>query len=376
MLDVADPSQPREVGRQADSGWTRLEDEPEVRLTGDLAVIAGGRAGLRVADVSGPAIREVGAIDPPDGAFEVAVDGELAYVAAWSDGLRIMNVTDPAAAREVGVFDPAGYVVDVALADGYAFVAASTDGLRVLDVREPTQPREVGFFEIPDWNSGESLQEGLVTGVDVVGGYAYITSSDVGLTVLDVRDPANPEPVGQWEGEYRGTTDVHVRGGVAYLDGWTRLELVDVSEASEPRHLGTFDVPVDSSRPGWTGVQDLAVDGDTVYVAAGETGVLVVDASDPTRARLLQRIKAPACSVRSGGTVLGVEASGGSLWLALGWDCIYHLGTVVTTEPEARPGDWCFRGTYDLPGVTRRIVVVGDRTYVAASYGGLWILRR
>jgi hypothetical protein len=63
-----------------------------VAVVGTLAYVADGFSGLRVIDVSDPALPvELGFLDTPDNAFGITVVGTLAYVADDSSGLRVID---------------------------------------------------------------------------------------------------------------------------------------------------------------------------------------------------------------------------------------------------------------------------------------------
>jgi hypothetical protein len=74
VVDVGDPARPVEVGRTGVlPGVVR-----DVAVSGSYAYVADGDAGLRVIDVSNPSSpREVGAYDTPGDAWGVAVSGTM-----------------------------------------------------------------------------------------------------------------------------------------------------------------------------------------------------------------------------------------------------------------------------------------------------------
>jgi hypothetical protein len=68
-----------------------------VAVSGAYAYVADYNAGLRVIDVSNPSSpREVGFYDTPYYASGVAVSGSYAYVADWEGGLVILRFLGPA----------------------------------------------------------------------------------------------------------------------------------------------------------------------------------------------------------------------------------------------------------------------------------------
>jgi hypothetical protein len=146
-----------------------------VAVSGSYAYVADGYAGLRVIDVSNPSSpREVGFYDTPGYASGVAVSGTYAYVADRGAGLRVIDVSNPSSPREVGFYDTPGGAWGVAVSGTYAYVAAYDAGLRVIDVSNPSSPREVGFYDTP----------GYAWGVAVSGSYAYVADGAGGLVIL------------------------------------------------------------------------------------------------------------------------------------------------------------------------------------------------
>ncbi|MER3513560.1 MAG: hypothetical protein C4310_03485, partial [Chloroflexota bacterium] len=83
MIDVADPTAPREVGRLEMPG-----DVSALAVVSGTAYIA-HQKGLQVVEVSDPAqLRERGALRLPAGAEDIAVADSYAYIAGG--GLRVV----------------------------------------------------------------------------------------------------------------------------------------------------------------------------------------------------------------------------------------------------------------------------------------------
>jgi hypothetical protein len=73
---------------------------------------------------------ELGSIDTPAVAWDVSVVGGLAYVADRFSGLRVIDVSNPALPVEVGFIETPGSAQDVSVVGGLAFVADVASGLR------------------------------------------------------------------------------------------------------------------------------------------------------------------------------------------------------------------------------------------------------
>ena len=79
----------------------------------------------------------------------MAVSGGYAYVAADNAGLRVIDVSTPAVPVEVGSVSTPGFALGVAVSGDYAYVAARGAGLRVIDVSAPVGSRRGRFRRYP-----------------------------------------------------------------------------------------------------------------------------------------------------------------------------------------------------------------------------------
>ncbi len=98
--------------------------------------MAGGSDGLRIIDVSNPSSpKEVGFYDTGGFTRGVAVSGQYVYMADIEDGLRIIDVSNPANPKEVGYYNTGGYAQGVAVSGHYVYVAGGSDGLYILKLK-------------------------------------------------------------------------------------------------------------------------------------------------------------------------------------------------------------------------------------------------
>lgn len=159
----------------------------------------GGPTGLRVFDLNNAA-KPVLAGDSytRERATGLAVAGDYAYVVGYGR-LEVLDLRNSAISRWLGICDiPQGDAIRVAVSGHYACVASGNAGLQVVDVSIPANPRPV---------HGQSIG-GFADAVLVSGDHAYLTASRWSLAgtplggrlrVFDIRGPANPKPVGDYE---------------------------------------------------------------------------------------------------------------------------------------------------------------------------------
>jgi hypothetical protein len=346
VFDLADPANPRRVGRHESA-------RSESRFL--RAVAAGGIVYALDAPPRGAAILEtIDAGDPGDprplGAYTArnlrgdffervgftadrfAVAGGYAYLAhsvysdrgEWETHLEVIDVRDAALPREAGGYSTSGWSAGVAVSGNHAYLAAGDDDLRgyeLVDVSDPAAPRLLRRF-------GDSAP-----GVPVISGpRAYVLyerfdevrqARESGFEILDITDPVNPRALGRHAGagEVKFVSDgiayLHVTGGLDH-----GVHLVDVSDPIAPVLTGRYPparfefaargivyggaagfapglVVIDATRradPQRVGIREVRVtaerggifiSGERAHVAAGESGLEIFDASDPARIRRL-----------------------------------------------------------------------------------------
>ncbi len=285
ILDASDPAQPTEVGRieapESDEVW-------KVAVSAGHAYMATGYTNglVNVVDVSDPeAPVDRGRLVTHGRAAAVTLVGDLAMVAAGTAGLRIADTTASAGPVELGYLADGTVARDVVMSGAHAVVLSSEyggveGGLSVVDMSDPTAPHKVGTWE----------QDRAPSALAVVGHLAYLTARfDVPgevrgvLRVIDLADPENLVEVGHVELPSE-PLDVLVSGHYAYVaDGWAGLRIVDVSDPTAPVEVGNSVAP--------RCAVELAMSGSMVWVVEGMYGfgthnnndVHIIDVADPTQ---------------------------------------------------------------------------------------------
>ncbi len=203
----------------------------------------------------------------------------------------------PAAARQAS-YEPLGRVDVEAAAeavvgdDGETAYLATTTGFATVDVSDPAEPTVLAERDAEI--GGESLRNILDVSVDgdrlVVAGAGNPGYAANGVRCYDVRDPAEPTPVDEYE------TDFHIHN--CYLEG----DLLFVAENdfdAGTNALAIFDVDGEITRvgswslldrePGWRDrpflgryLHDVTVQNDVASLPYWNAGTYLVDVSDPT----------------------------------------------------------------------------------------------
>ncbi len=227
-------------------------------------------------------------------------------------GLRLVGSTP---------LDGRGDTMGVALGDGHVYVGHtgfSDAGTSIVDVRDPAHPRLVRQLPRPPGTrtakvvvvgdtlltSGErELDWGEPPFVRPVGGAPEWTG---GMAVYDVSTPAEPRRIGFYATEGVGVHRMTWTGGRhAYVtasdDGHTDqfLHIVDLSDPTRPTEAGRWWYPGmcegGGERPRFPDGRRYAlhhalVEGDLVFCGWWDAGLVILDAADVSRPRLMANL--------------------------------------------------------------------------------------
>jgi len=146
---------------------------------------------------------------------------------------------------------------------------------------------------------------------------------------------------------------VAVEGSFAFVAaGATGVQVVDASNPSAPAIVASLDSAGNAN--------DLTVVDGTLYLADGEAGIAVVDVTDPFHPVLLGTIDTP-------GTATDVTAAGGLLYVADG-------GAGMAVVDVSSPTALRLLGRVETPGNARGIDVSGGLAVVADGVGGVHVI--
>ena len=185
--------------------------------------------------------------------------------------------------------------------------------------------------------------------VAVVGNYAYAVGDT--LEIIDISNPSNSVFKSNYDINYG--QDIQVVGNYAYIaDGNSGLQIINISNPALPSLVGTYDTT------GYAyGVQ---VVGNYAYVADGNSGLQIINISNPAAPSL-------SGSYDTTGYAKGVQVVGNYAYVA---DYESGLQIINISNPTAPS----LSGSYDSTGYANGVEVVGNYAYVADSESGLQII--
>jgi hypothetical protein len=207
--------------------------------------------------------------------FETAFDPirDRLYLVCGNRGLHILDISSEGILSYAGTYYDDGYYRNIEIVGDYAFIANSTLGLQVLEIHNE-KPQTI-------WTQNSTKGYGL----DIQGNYLLMVSNDEGLYIFDIHYPDNPKIVSHFS-DLEYAWDVWVEGNFAYIADFTvGLVVVDISDVTQPRRAGEL-----TWHEGETVSEVIDGEGNFVFVAAGSQGLYIIDISNPREPRLASHL--------------------------------------------------------------------------------------
>ena len=284
----------------------------------DRIVSADGINGLQVFDISNPALPILESTFTRS-MFTVTTDGSAAF------STRVSDIVDPTLyALDVDTtapFDPPAHVgslplvgnnVGVTVDQDFVLIANQTGGAFILDGSDPTDPQifseidlgtqgikalakvgstlaygsfgnDLGLVDLsdpalpvllPDYEMPGAGYAGDVMKLPGIPG-VVIGAGPEGVLLLNLSNPLAPVEIGDWTPSSGAVLHVDFNGSRIAAAGNTDVWVLDASTLSTPIEETSFTVP--------GVIRDVAIDGDTVYVATNDlnASVRIFDISNP-----------------------------------------------------------------------------------------------
>lgn len=334
IVQVEDKNSPRIVRNIPTRGAVT-----RVIVAQKLLFAAVNRKLLKVYDLSNPSEpKEIGSVDVGDTIHDIFLDmsRKLAFISADERGLVIIDLSDIKNIKIKITYNTPGVVQGFTIADLYGYLADGNKGLRLLELNDFEKIRELGNFP--------SIAN--VTKIQVFGDMAYYADGADGLRFVRTSVLLKSSKEGQSSGtefedvqSYRGLTYAAagkrglrvLRGetgrlqetnffdtpghafAVAFQNDWAYiadgdggLQGVNIAKISEPLTLlSSADMGQERD------TQDVAVEGNIIYLAQGRFGFWTVDKTDPQAMRVVGKERLP-------GPALGLSILGKNAYVACG----------------------------------------------------------
>ena len=160
-------------------------------------------------------------------AKSIAFNGSYAYLAQGDGVIKIVNFQNIDSPVNDGSVNSFGNITKVSVYNGYLYFISKELGLHIYDVTVPNLP-------IP---KGNQVVSGEPNGLFLKNNYAYVTSSNATLTIINVSDISKLPIAGTYNFGIN-FYDVFVSENYAYIpQGSTGVQVLDVALLPSPEHI-------------------------------------------------------------------------------------------------------------------------------------------
>jgi hypothetical protein len=169
------------------------------------------------------------------------------------------------------------YSIDL---DGdFAYLTSRDSGLTVVDCADPAHPTKVTSIYL----------EREPQGIDIDGAFAYIAHEDRRVSVISIANPYAPAPLSQIDSTcHAKEIFVDSLAYVAYcLSG---IRVLDITDPANPIYLSTFN----TAGLAW----DICERNGILYIADKSGGFCTIDARDPVHPVFLDTLQSPSSAHR------------------------------------------------------------------------------
>jgi hypothetical protein len=310
-----------------------------VDVKGSYAYIGNGPT-FDVLDVSNPSSPKIVGEYLTDGFVQdIIVRDWLAYVNLGGT-LLILDVTNPLHPTKVGSVEIWG-ATHLAIEDSLAFVTIWSGYIQVIDISNPTSPYLRG------WTDAGGEEPFLAT----KGKYAY-TGSVEGPGVFVV-DATNPDSLNErLFADVIGTSSTCVRDTLLIIGH----HIFSIAQPDSPSYLGMLDVQV--SVP----TLSIAALDSVVYLTTRDSGVFVIDITNPINTQARCRLQFPLMNV------IGQQS------VVLGHNLYISFGSGVMILDVSNEDSIKEEYFFPTGGGAERIAIRRNLAYVVSGNSGVWII--
>ncbi len=302
-------------------------------------VYLGCGATLEVWDAAVPAAPiRVGAVRLPGIIENLVTADNWVYAASGAAGVQIVDASSPTQLLHRATFDTSGFARRVTLAGNLLCVADGLGGVRVLNVASPAAPVLAGAYQTT----------GPAQAVTFAAPRLLVLDGQRGLQSLSAADPAAMTATGALSRITAGLALTAVSDAALVADANGGLYRINLAAPAAPVIATNTLLPA--------AARGLATSGAALYVAAGQQGLLTLNATT----------LALQATTAVGGEASDVAVAGNTLYVAAGFAGCRSLDITSPLAPQPL-------GTFAAGARPVDAAAVGSTLFVAADEGGFQV---
>ncbi|MDP8207493.1 MAG: T9SS type A sorting domain-containing protein [Candidatus Electryonea clarkiae] len=289
---------------------------------------------------------------------DIAISGDYAYISTPYNGIYIYDISDPTEPEKIGSYPISVYCNELEIVDSLLYLVSSPHddgqtlaGLYIFDISNTPELELIS----------RSSAYGLFVSVD---GNLLASGSWNSYQVHDISDPENPLGLGTFSSNNVQFGGVYLLDTLLYLPARSDMRIVNVANPEEPLEIGILDID--------GGAYDLAIKDDLAFVANGDSGLAIIDISDPSNPSL-------SSQTGFGWKITAIDVFGDYAYLTAIDDnddlnTTYSIGIIIVDISDVNSPSYVGL----IPSGTAQVkkhhmIIQGDTIYFTERYSGLRI---
>ncbi|HNH06146.1 MAG TPA: hypothetical protein PLF18_15475 [Anaerolineales bacterium] len=358
IIDVSNSSNPVQI-----SCDKTIDSLASIAIFENYAYISSSSAKgdkIVVMDISQPTqAKQINAYDTSY-AGNIAVTGDYIYTSTGYAWFQVLDISD----RNNPIETELSYTLNstnnrndirkVVTVEKYAYIVVEDVGIQILDISDPVHPLITGTY---------SLDE-PINDISLIANLMYITTDFHSVQAIDITDPYNPVLIGEYQNA-KSVTNVEVIGNLLYAaSGDNDFQIIDMLDPKFPSVAGSLNLPeeIKSTTTGGfekTFVSGLAIDGDRAYLVVKDLGIQTVDISNPN-----DPVEAGFHPIANG--INDIAMDGNNIYI-----------TTKDTDFEVlnfQSGTFNKTGSFNMPFNFDDVAIGSRFIYILGEDSGLWIV--
>ena len=263
ILDIENPQEPKQVAVFNGDGYINING----LYLKDSFIFATDSNGLRIIDVADPSNPREVKIYEDINAYDIVISGQTAFINQWNNQLIIADITNPEDLKIINEFQPDFRSPDDLIVTGSKLLSMGNDGIHIIDISNPASIKELGVIQDPAYQDYQpQLEQGPYIRTlspeeadltmhkfryySVDGNKVYVASGLDGIKIFDISDPSNPRQISTCKiGDNIICNHLLVTGELVYVLGniqdtnGNKLFVIDVNDPQNPKMLEHISLP-------------------------------------------------------------------------------------------------------------------------------------
>lgn len=198
----------------------------------------------------------------------VFVNGNYAYVTN-NAYFKVFDITNSAKPKQVASLVDGNAYLDMAFNGNFAFFSGGPKKFQIVDITSPSAPKVISQYNTP------GTPMGIAISAD--GNTAYVADREFGLQIIDIRNKTAPALLAGYSNYITnpGTQNdiaLSADGNTVFIVQDKNLYIFDVHIKTAPVQISSYDFG--------SACYEIALQNNYAYVAAGTSGIQVLDISN------------------------------------------------------------------------------------------------